>query len=136
MPSDSPRINFTGIWQLNLEKSFIHGPTPGHVVMKIEHREPSLKQEVVSRDSDGQERRRALACEIGTESVNIIMGATARTYARWERPELVIETWMKIANRELHFKDHWSMSADGKILTMIHRDDDLAGQTSVLTRIN
>jgi hypothetical protein len=37
MPSDSPRINFTGIWQLNLEKSFAHGPIRSHVVMKIEH---------------------------------------------------------------------------------------------------
>jgi hypothetical protein len=56
MPSDSPRINFTGIWQLNLEKSFVHGPIRSHVVMKIEHRGPRLKQEVISTDCDGHGR--------------------------------------------------------------------------------
>jgi len=34
-------------------------------------------------------------------------------------------------DRELHFKNHWSLSDDGQTLTMAHRDDDLAGQIAV-----
>jgi hypothetical protein len=41
---------------------------------------------------------------------------------------------METKDRALHFKDYWSLSADGATLTMAHRDDDLAGQTSVLHR--
>jgi hypothetical protein len=41
---------------------------------------------------------------------------------------------MKTPARDAYFKDHWSLSDDGRTLTMAHRDDDLAGQTSVLER--
>ncbi len=65
---------------------------------------------------------------------NSVGAATARTRARWEGMELVIESWMKTSGREVHFKDHWSLSGDGRTLTMAHRDDDLAGQISVLEK--
>lgn len=46
----------------------------------------------------------------------------------------MIESLMKVSDREYHFKDHWSFSDDGRTLTMAHRDDDLAGQISVLEK--
>jgi len=46
----------------------------------------------------------------------------------------VIESRMTTPDRESHFKDHWSLSNDGQTLTMAHRDDDLAGQVSVLEK--
>jgi hypothetical protein len=55
----------------------------------------------------------------------------ARTHARWDGTELVIESWLETPDRRLHLKDHWSLSADGQTLTMAHRDDDLAGQIVV-----
>jgi hypothetical protein len=36
--------------------------------------------------------------------------------------------------REVYFKDHWTLSDDGAILTMIHRGDSLDGQIAVLER--
>jgi hypothetical protein len=33
------------------------------------------------------------------------------------------------------FRDYWSVSDDRRTLTMTHRDDDLAGQVTVLERI-
>lgn len=134
MSFSSSLVNFSGTWRLNLERSTIRGPLPNHVVVKIEHEEPKLEQEVISIDSSGHERRQTFTCEIGLESINTVQGSTARTHARWEGAELVIETWMKAAGRDLHFKDHWSISDDGQTLSMIHRDDDLAGQTSILER--
>jgi hypothetical protein len=55
----------------------------------------------------------------------------ARTHARWDGTELVIESWLETPDRRLHLKDHWSLSADGETLTIAHRDDDLAGQIVV-----
>jgi len=41
---------------------------------------------------------------------------------------------MQTSSREVYFQDHWSLSHDGRTLTMAHRDDDLAGQISVLEK--
>jgi hypothetical protein len=47
----------------------------------------------------------------------------------------VIESWISVGGRNCHFRDHWSLSPGGQILTMEHRDDDLAGQMTVLEKI-
>jgi hypothetical protein len=72
--------------------------------------------------------------ETDAETTNSLGEATARTHARWEGMELVIESRMKTPGREFHFKDHWSLSDDGRTLTMAHRGDDLAGQVSVFEK--
>ena len=55
-----------------------------------------------------------------------------RSGSQWDGQELVIESRMNARGREFYFKDHWSLSDNGRTLTMAHRDDDLAGQVSVL----
>jgi hypothetical protein len=82
--------------------------------------------------ASGEEQRLIFRYETtGNETANSVAGRTARTRARWEGTELVIESWLAIGGRELHFQDHWSLSSDGLTLTMAHRDDDLAGQVVV-----
>ena len=55
--------------------------------------------------------------------------------ADWEGPVLRIESRMNLGGRDFHFVDFWSLSADGRVLTMEHRDDDLAGQVAVLDKV-
>ena len=57
-------------------------------------------------------------------------------FSRWEGAELIIESWMRAGEREMHFRDCWSRSPDAQRLTMEHRDDDLAGQLTILDRAN
>jgi hypothetical protein len=128
------RPDFTGTWKLNLERSTLRGSIPKQLLMKIEHREPILIQEVWFTDDSGSERRQTFTVEIGSGTFNPIGGTTALTHSRWEGSELVIESRMKTPEREFYFKDHWSLSGDGQTLTMAHRDDDLAGQISVLEK--
>jgi len=66
----------------------------------------------------------------GVWSLNI-----SRSTLRVEIPKK-IESLLKVADRELHFRDHWSLSGDKKILTMAHPDDDLAGQISILESVS
>ena len=68
------------------------------------------------------------------ETTNAIGDASGQTLARWEAEELVVEFRMKTPGRDVYVKDHWSLSADGQTLTMVHLDDDLAGQISVFER--
>jgi hypothetical protein len=128
------RPDFTGVWEMNCERSILHRSTPKRILVRIEHREPKLIQQILFTDADGAEQRMTFTFEAGAETTNSVGAATARTRARWEGIELVIESWMKTPGREVHFKDHWSLSGDGRTLTMEHRDDDLAGQISVLEK--
>jgi hypothetical protein len=61
-------------------------------------------------------------------------GNAGETSAHWQRSTLIVESTLTASGRELHFRDHWSLSPDGGVLTMAHPDDELAGQVSVLER--
>lgn len=134
MITGGSRPDFTGVWQMNLERSVMRGPAPGRILMKIEHREPGLIQQVLFTGAGGAEQRLTFTYQTGVETTNSVGAATVRTRARWEGAELVIESRMKTPAREAYFEDHWSLSGDGRTLTMAHRDDDLAGQISVLEK--
>ena len=134
MNPTNARADFTGEWELNLERSLLRGPTPKRIAMEIEHREPRLVQRIVFTNAEGTEKRMIFEYKSGAETTNSLGGAPARTSAHWEGEELVIETRVMTPCREVHFKDHWSLSGDGQTLTMAHRDDDLAGQISILEK--
>jgi hypothetical protein len=57
MTSDGPQHNFTGIWKLNCEKSIMRGAMPKQILMKIEHRERVLIQQILFTDANGTEHR-------------------------------------------------------------------------------
>jgi hypothetical protein len=128
------RPDFGGVWEMNFERSILRGPAPKRILMKIEHREAQLVQQIHLTNAGGTEQRVTFRYETDTETTNSVGEATARTHARWEGTELVIESRMKTSGREFHFKDYWSLSDDGRTLTIAHRDDDLAGQIAVLEK--
>lgn len=103
--------------------------------MKIEHEEPKIVQEILVTYANEDEESMTFAFETtGEESSNPVRGLAGRTKAHWEGTELVIESALKAGERELRFRDYWSLSNDAQTLTMEHRDDDLAGQISVLEK--
>jgi hypothetical protein len=126
--------DFTGVWEVNLERSALRGPAPKRILAIIEHREPRLIQQLLVTNADGVEQRMTFRFGTDAETVNEMGNASAQTLAHWEGTELVIESRMKTPGRDAYFKDHWSLSEDGQTLTMAHRDDDLAGQISVLEK--
>jgi hypothetical protein len=129
MPTDP---NFSGVWQLNVEKSVVRGEAPMKTFMKIDHAKSKIIQRVLVTHRDGTEAFVVFNYDTGDETINGIGTETVRSRAHWEGPELVIESWLKSKDRELRLVDYWSISSDGKTLTMAHRDDALAGQISVL----
>jgi hypothetical protein len=134
MVAATPLPDFSGVWEMNLEKSVLRGPPPKRILTIIEHQEPRLIQQLLVTNADGEEQRMTFSFRTDAETSNVIGSASAQTQARWEGAELVIESRMKTPGRNAYFKDHWSLSEDGQTLTMAHRDDDLAGQISVLER--
>ncbi|MGA2376163.1 MAG: hypothetical protein ABSF72_11630 [Candidatus Sulfotelmatobacter sp.] len=129
-------VNFTGVWNANLGKSRFLGPSPRTISLRIEQSDPELRQEIVVTKLDGSENRAVFSCWInGEEDRNTLNGMLIRGGARWEREELIIESWMRFGGREMHFCDCWSLSSDRQTLVMEHRNDDLAGQVTVFDRV-
>jgi hypothetical protein len=124
--------NFSGVWQLNVEKSVVRGEAPSKTFMKIDHAKSKIVQRVLVIRRDGTETCVVFNYDTEDETTNSAGAATVRSRAHWEGPELVIESRLKSKDGELHLVDYWSLSIDGKTLTMAHRDDALAGQISVL----
>ena len=129
------RLDCSGTWTADLAASRLLGPLPAAMTITIEHRDPELKETVVALRADGQERKSILQCRTDRgEGRSWLDGKAVRGGARWEGDELVIEIWVELGGRELHFCDYWPLSPDGQTLYMEHRNGDLAGQRTVLRR--
>jgi len=125
--------NFTGSWKANLAKSKFLSPPPKGVVVQIEHSENRLREEIVVFKHDGREERAVFTFSLDREDGHSALnGQPIRGKARWVGNELVIESWMQFGYRDLHFRDCWSLTENGRTLVMEHRDDALAGQLTVL----
>jgi hypothetical protein len=129
-------IDFSGNWSANLLQSRLLGPTPTAISIRIEQSEAELKEEMLVTKLDGSEDRLLFQCWLNGETDrNLLNGKPIRGAARWEGEELVIESRKQLAGREMHFCDRWSFSSDRQTLIMEHREGDLAGQKTVLTRV-
>jgi hypothetical protein len=127
--------NFTGTWKANLERSKLLGPIPRALLVKINHAELELNVEMLITKPDGSEDRLLFkGLTTGEEVINSVHGVEVRSRCRWKGMELLIESWMKLGERQGNFRDYWSASSDGRKLTMEHRDDDLAGQITLLEK--
>lgn len=104
-------------------------------MIEIQHSEDRLLEEIVVFKDDGGEERAVFTCGLGGDDGHATLnGQPIRGRAGWVGNELVVESWMQFGDREVHFRDCWSLSEDGKTLVMEHRDDALAGQRTVLER--
>ena len=128
-------INFSGKWTADLSASKILAHQPAAMTITIEHKDPELREEIVVLRADGQGQRSVFLCRTDSREGHCSFdGQVVRGGARWEGSGLVIEIWAEVGGRELHLCDCWSLSPDEQTLYMEHRNDDLAGQRTVLNR--
>jgi hypothetical protein len=127
--------DLSGTWKANLQKSKLLGPPPKAVLVTIRHAGSELTAEMVITGEDGDENRLVFrGPTTGEEVTHTLLGVIWRSQLRWAGPELLIESWANQNGREMHFRDYWWLSGDGETLMMQHRDDDLAGQTTILEK--
>lgn len=130
-------IDFSGIWDADMSTSTFVAPKPASLQVKIEHRDPELREELNATKAEGSlEQGAFLYRTTGEPHQNLFYGRPMRNVAKWVGEELVIETRIEVDSREMYFCDCWSLSPDGQTLIMEHRNDALAGQRMVLTRIS
>jgi hypothetical protein len=128
-------VDFSGVWNANLQKSRFLGPSPQAFSVKIAQADPELKARITVTRGDGSEDHLVFYCRMnGAPDKYLLNGTPVRGSAKWEDDELILESWVQLGTRELHFRDCWSLSGDRQTLIMEHRDDDLAGQRAILER--
>ena len=129
--------DFTGTWRADLAASRLRGPAPSEIAAEVIHADPELRVVMTIRTPNAAESRIAFdVCAIGGTRRNTILGAEWVSSSRWVGTELLIESEVSHAGRQMHFCDYWSISDDGRRLTMEHREDDLHGQITVFNRID
>lgn len=127
--------NLSGLWKANLEKTKLLGPAPKSISAKIDYSDPDLSVEMTITMPDGAEHNLVFkGPATGAQVSNMVNGQEWQSRIGWIGEELLIESWVDLGERKWHFRDFWSVSNDGRSLTMEHRNDDLQGQITVLER--
>jgi hypothetical protein len=111
--------NLTGDWKLNVSKSDLgQMPAPNHLTQKITHNDPSLKVAVKQSSDNGDFEFEAAYTTDGKECVNTFGGNEARSVVKWDGDALRFETKGKFGDNDFSMKDKWTLSPDGKTLTI------------------
>lgn len=105
--------------------------------MSLVHADPDLRVDMTIISADDATTRMRFGARATNEPIaSTVLGSEWVTRSRWVGDELLIESHVSQSGRRMHFCDYWSVSNDGRRLRMEHRDDDLAGQVTILDRID
>jgi len=112
--------NFTGDWKLNISKStFGQMPAPSSLTSKITHDEPKLKSVTKSSSDQGDFDFEANYTTDGKECTNEMFGSPVKSVLKWDGETLIIDSKAQFGDNEFTLVDKWTLSADGKIMTIV-----------------
>jgi hypothetical protein len=114
------RPDFTGTWTLNLSRSdYGPFPAPARRIDVIDHRGPTLEVTRRETNSRGEERTGRWACTTDRlECTNTLGGNPLKTSVHWDGATLIGETKTIFQGQEAFIEDRWTLSADGRTLTI------------------
>jgi hypothetical protein len=122
--SAADKPDFSGEWKLSSPKSDF-GPMPGFEKwdLAVTHKDPSLK--VKSTMSNPQMGERTTDSEYSTTGEETVTGegaAASTVSARWDGATLLVKSVRKVNMQgeqvEISSQEKWSLSEDGKTLTV------------------
>jgi len=109
--------NFTGEWKLNLAKSD-YGPiqqfAPEFMIRTIKHDDPALHISTHQKGAQGEVTTELDYTTDGKLSEN----KGSKGTAKWDGEKLVVDSVRDLQGNELKQHDVWSLSADGKLMTV------------------
>jgi hypothetical protein len=122
--------NFSGTWKLNAAKSdFGAMPRPEARTDRITHHGPDLKDSVTQNGPRGEVTVEMRYSTDGRETTNNVRGNQIRSTARWEGDALAIAGKMQMNGADVTLSDRWSLSHDGKTLTILRHVNSSTGVT-------
>jgi hypothetical protein len=122
--------NFSGTWKANIAKSdFGAIPAPDSRTDKILHEDPDLKDTMTVNGQMGESTAELKYSTDGKETTNTVRGNEIKSTAKWDGDELTIAGKGSFNGADLTLNDRWSLSADGKTLTITRHLASPAGET-------
>lgn len=111
--------NLTGDWKLNLEKSQ-YGPIPApiEVTRKIKLEGINLAMSTVQKTTQRDSTSELRYTTDGKLCINKVTNGESKGTAHWEGDALIIESSQQNGPQELKSREVWTVSADGKTLTI------------------
>jgi hypothetical protein len=107
--------NLSGTWVLNAVKSqYGQFPAPEVMTRRIQHKDPALSMSTYQKGAQGEV---TTELKYSTDGKLVVNGENKGS-AHWEKNTLVIETSRDYQGTKLTQREEWTLSADGKTLTV------------------
>lgn len=121
--------DFSGTWKADIAKSnFGVLPAPQSATLKVEHKEPNFKLVSITVGDSGERTYELSFTTDGKECTNFVGNTEVKSVLKWEGAALVMEH--KAAGGEVTLKDRWTLSEDGKTLTLVRHWSGSQGETT------
>jgi len=122
--------DLSGTWKLNVPKSsFGQFPAPSSMVQKVTHAEPKLTVSVKQVSDRGEFESASNYTTDGKECTNTGFGGSeTKSVVKWEGETLNIDTKGTFGDNAFTMKDKWTVSADGKVLTIVRHFSSAMGE--------
>lgn len=122
MAAAGGRPDFSGSWKMDGEKSnFGEMPKPQHFSLRIDHQDPRLKVSGAQTGQRGDYKYEFTYTTDGKECVNKMMGNEQRSTVKWDGSRLLFDSKMDWQGTPVVIREEWSLSRDGKVLTIRRR---------------
>ena len=111
--------NLAGEWKLNLAKSdYGKFPAPSSMTRKIAHNGAKLVFSTTQKGAQGEVTSNLVYTTDGKEVINQVSGGESKGTAQWIGDKLMIDSSRELQGATLKQKDIWTLSPDGKMLTV------------------
>lgn len=118
-PAASAATNFSGNWKINAAKTDVGPlPAPEKYEQKIDHQDPSLKFTINQASQMGEFTSDHVYTTDGAECINKVRGNEIKSKVTWEGDKLKFGSKTSYQGADVLFLDKWTLSADGKVLTI------------------
>jgi hypothetical protein len=113
--------DLSGSWKLNSAKSdFGQFPAPGAMTQKVTSADSKITVDMKMTGEQGEFAMNSTYTTDGKESSNPgFGGADMKSVAKWEGETLLIDSKAGDGDNTFSMKDKWTLSADGKVLTIM-----------------
>ncbi len=126
--------NFSGEWKMNSGKSdYGMMPVPSSNIMKITHSDPDLRVVTTQVGEQGEFTSDSKYTTDGKECVNKFREMDRRSTLKWDGDTLTVESKMDFQGNAVTISEKWSLSEDGKTLTIQRHFSAPQGEGDVKT---
>jgi len=114
---DAAPTNFSGVWNLNLQKSTLQIPAPDSGVFNIDHKEPRFH---LSRTFIKGGQSDSWSIDLTTDGKEVVQEEKTETFRgrlKWDGLDLILDSTISLKGRTATNVVRYHLSKDGKTFT-------------------